>query len=441
MTDPVPVSLDPALAALRGTMPTKPYDARAIVRPSTNPSCGLLPVAAAMSVSLDSLASQAHLVGLGPDPRRSMSQFARQQGDTYDANVLTDGAPLVAALHADGWITTTSIAVVNVDDHVDPPRASGLTGDGGKPTEQQWRLYHRQRARYTLDAHVRALGSFVPTLLLRGVVETTELAGTSLRAFGEFDFALIFPPGTMPSDELCAELGIRADHRGLTFIGDAKSWRRLGRLDNGDKRANVALQVALYVGAGQRTWPTAQASTLQSFGMAANPPGTGGLATTKLTRLDLSDALRTVAATPGRAAAVAANAAALLAVDVAAGARLDPEDEDATRRALRALMELSAWMPSCLSACPMGQTCRRHASECSDVARLGDVAVHAGPVERIDRLQELRAGQAPTPDERPVADRLHSAGALLGAEPPLPWAAVGPAPERRPEGPEVAESA
>jgi hypothetical protein len=413
--------LDPVLAALRGSLSAKPYDARAIVRPSANPACGLLPVAAAMSVSIDSVATAAHEVGLGPELRRTMSQFARQQGDTFDANINTDGAPLVAAFQAEGWIATPSINVVNVDDHVDPPRASGLTGDGGKPTEQQWRSYHRTRARYTVNAHSRALSSGGPTLLLRGVVETTSLAGTALPAFGEFDAALILPPGIVPSDALCHELGIAPDHTGLTLIGDAKSWRRLGRLDNGDKRAAVALQVSLYVAAARIEWPAAQAATVLSVGVAVNPPGTGGLATAALTRLDLSDSLRTVAATRGRATQVVADAAASLAADVAAGARLDPADPDATRRALRALMGLSAWTPSCLSACPMGQTCRRHASDGGEIARLGDVAVYAGPVERVGRLQELRAGMSPTPEEQEVAARLRGARTLLGADPAVPW--------------------
>src|SRR5262249_29167144 len=145
-------------------------------------------------------------------------------GDTYDANVLTDGRPLLEALHAEGYLDTTSIAVVNVNDHVNPPTAAGLTGSGGKPTEQQWRHYHQQRERYTRDAHARALTEPTPTLLLRGVIETTSFAGTPLRAFGEFDFAIIYPPGSQPIDPgLCEALGLSAtEHDGVTVLGDAK---------------------------------------------------------------------------------------------------------------------------------------------------------------------------------------------------------------------------
>src|SRR4051794_37657645 len=246
---PAPAPVDPALVALRGTTPAKPYDSRATARGTANPDCGTLPVVAAMGVSPDVVAQHAHAVGLGPDPRRSMSQLARQQGDTYDANVLTDGRPLLEVLHAEGYLDTTSIAVVNVNDHVNPPTAAGLTGTGGKPTEQQWRHYHPQRERYTRDPHPPALAPPPPTLLLRGGVETTTFAGTPLRAFGEFDFALVYPPGCLPpSTDIREALGLGGitEHDGITVLGDAKSWRKLGRLDNGDKRAVVAIQIALY---------------------------------------------------------------------------------------------------------------------------------------------------------------------------------------------------
>ena len=89
---------DPVLTALRGTARVKPYDSRAITRSTSHPTCNLLPVAASMGVAIDTIASYAHEAGLGPEPRRTMSQLARQQGETFDSNVLTDGAAVLAAL-------------------------------------------------------------------------------------------------------------------------------------------------------------------------------------------------------------------------------------------------------------------------------------------------------------------------------------------------------
>ena len=160
----------------------------------------------------------------------------------------------------------------------------------------------------------------MPTLLLRGVLETTEFAGTPLRAFGEFDFGIIYPPGSVPPDPAVREaLGLAraAEHDGITVFGDAKSWRKLGRLDNGDKRAAVAIQVALYTVAATTTWPTAQAATVQPVGLIANPPSTGGLATVKLTRVDLSDPLRTLYASADRGQQVVAAAIPQIAAAVA----------------------------------------------------------------------------------------------------------------------------
>jgi hypothetical protein len=355
-----------------------------------------------------------------------MSQLARQQGDTYDSNVLTDGRPLLEALHAEGYLDTASIAVVNVNDHVNPPTAAGLTGNGGKPTEQQWRHYHQQRERYTRDAHARALAAPTPTLLLRGVLETTGFAGTPLRAFGEFDFGIIFPPGSMPPDPVVREaLGLpeTAEHDGITVLGDAKSWRKLGRLDNGDKRAAVAVQIALYTVAATTKWPAAQAATVRPVGLIANPPSTGGLATVKITRVDLSDPLRTLRASPVRGQQVVAAAIPQIAAAVAQGAELDLTNPTATVDAIETLLGFSAWNPGCLSRCPLGQICRRAAAAHDSATRLGPLATHAAPVTTMSRIHALQGGASPTPSEVEIAASLATGTDLLGAPVPPPWAA------------------
>ena len=427
---PAPIAIEPALAALRGTVAAKPYDSRAAARAASNPDCSTLPIVATMGVSPDVVAQHAHAVGLGPDPRRSMSQLARQQGDTYDSNVLTDGRPLLEPLHAEGYLDTVSIAVVNVNDHVNPPTAAGLTGNGGKPNEQQWRHYHQQRERYTRDAHARALAAPTPTLLLRGVVETTQFAGTPLRAFGEFDFAIIYPLGSAPPDPAVREafgLPEAAEHDGITVLGDAKSWRKLGRLDNGDKRAAVAVQVALYSAAGATTWPAAQAATVRPVGLIANPPSTGGLATVKLTRVDLSDPLRTLHAAADRRQQVVATAIPQIAEAVAHGAQLDLTDPAATIDAIDALLAFSAWNPGCLSRCPLGQICRRAVADHDSTTRLGPLSTQAAPVATMSRLHVLQGGASPTPSEAEVAASLATGTDLLGAPVPLPWTPVIPA--------------
>ena len=355
-----------------------------------------------------------------------MSQLARQQGDTYDSNVLTDGRPLLEALHAEGYLETASIAVVNVNDHVNPPTTAGLTYNGGKPTEQQWRHYHQHRERYTRGAHARALAAPMPTLLLRGVLETTEFAGTPLRAFGEFDFGIIYPPGSVPPDPAVREaLGLAraAEHDGITVFGDAKSWRKLGRLDNGDKRAAAAIQVALYTVAATTTWPTAQAATVQPVGLIANPPSTGGLATVKLTRVDLSDPLRTLYASADRGQQVVAAAIPQIAAAVAHGAQLDLIDPVATIDAIDTLLAFSAWNPGCLNRCPLGQICRRAAADHDSTARLGPLATQAAPVAAMSRLHALQGGASPAPSEAEVAASLASGTDLLGAPVPPPWTA------------------
>ena len=424
-----PVEPPPALVALRGTVQARPYDSRAITRDCTNTDCDVLPLAAGMAVTMDTLAAMAHDVGLAPTPRRGMSQFARQQGETFDDNILTDGRPLIAELVELGWIDSASIAVVNVNDHVDPPTAAGLTGDGGKPGEQAWRHYHLARVRYTVEALARAVRAATPTLLLRGVVETTGVARTPVRGFGEFDFALILPPGYLPPSpsirEVIALHGIGPGHTGVTVVGDAKSWRKLGRLDNGDKRATVARQLGLYVTAARRTWQLELAETVIGYGLAVNPPSAGGLSRATLTGLDLSDVLRVLVGKPLRAEAAVQKATVPLEAAVAAGARLDPADPLATTAALKALMDHASWQPSCLAQCPMGQACRRHLDSADRVERLGTAAVQAGRITTLTRLHALRQGAAPTASEADAAQQLAAADVLLGADVTPPWMSDG----------------
>ncbi|MCU1449405.1 MAG: hypothetical protein JWP02_1575, partial [Acidimicrobiales bacterium] len=402
--------------------------ARAIARTTANPDCGVLPVAAAMNVPVDTLAVYAHAVGLGPEPRREMSQLARQQGNTFDERMLTDGTPLLARLEKDGWLSHTNIAVINVDDHVSPPTTKGLTSDGGKPTEHQWRAYLKQRDRYTREAHARALTEPEPTLLLRGVVDTSHIAGTA-GCYGEFDYAIVYPPGVVPpSSEIQTLLGIDGSHEGRTVLGDAKSWRRLGPLDNGDKRAQVATQIGVYSASAKATWPATQAETVSSIALVLNPPGSGGLATGRLTSLDLADALRGLDNVPARHAIAVATAATMLQNVVADGGRLDLDDTTATTKAVNGLLTLSAWNPGCLSRCPLGQTCRRSVEQTGSLSRLGQTAAQAGPVAGIARLQQLRAGASPTTSEQTVATELDAARRRLGTPIPTPTAAPAAAP-------------
>jgi hypothetical protein len=437
---PAPIPPDPTLVALRGSVVPRPYDSRAIVRATFNPECQILPAAAAMAVSIDTLAEHAHAAGLGPEPRRAMGQLARAQGETFDANMLTTGAPLLDAFVAGGWLEGPNIAVVNVGDHVPPPTAAGLTGSGGKPGEAAWRHYHVRRVAYTMRAVAVAMTQPTPTLLLRGVVETTGFAGTPVRCFGEFDFALIFPPAQRPPrGEVRAALiqaapgGTAGDDHGgtgLVVVGDAKSWRRLGRLDNGDKRAAAALQIGLYVAAARATWPAGPAGAVCAHGLVVNPPGTGGLSVATLTQVDLSDALRAIAQIPARAARAVPTVSAALARAVRAGAALGHADPAVTGRAIEALLEHGSWKPACLTRCPNGQACRRHAQCGGSVERLGEVAVQAGDVASITRLNALRAGAAPTADEAEIAAALRAADELLGADIALPWVRPGVGPER-----------
>jgi hypothetical protein len=94
-----------------------------------------------------------------------------------------------------------------------------------------------------------------------------------------------------PDLAVCEALGLSsaAERDGIMVFGDAKSWRKLGRLHNGEKRAAVAVQVALYNAAATITWPAVQTATIRTIGLVANPPSTGGLATVRLTRIDLAD--------------------------------------------------------------------------------------------------------------------------------------------------------
>lgn len=419
------------LTALTGALGVDSYDSRALGRATANPDCGTLPIAAALGVSPDTLARRAHELGLGPQPDRGMSQIANQQGRAFDVAMLDDGAPVRDALVADGWLdTATPLAVINVNDHVDPPTKEQLTANGGKHTEQRLRIYMRHRARYTTAAAAAAMRRDHPTLLLRGQVETTRVGGTRRSAFGEFDLALIYPPGTAPPDaRVSALLELDADqpagHHGLVVLGDAKSWRKLGRLDHGDKRAVVAVQVAVYSVATEATWPTADpalaAVTVAAHGLVVNPPGHGGLSVAKLTAIDTRDARRALAAAASRAAATLAAAQPGLSAAVAVGARLDHPDPALARRALAALLAERSWQPSCLASCPLGQVCRRATIAEADLTRLGPLGAAAAPAGGIDRLHELAHGAATTVSEAPLADGLQQARTLLGPTPALPW--------------------
>ncbi|WP_033337915.1 hypothetical protein [Catenuloplanes japonicus] len=414
-----------ALIALRGTLEPAPYDSRAIMRSAGNPECRVLPTAAAMGVTIDAIAERAHAVGMGPDPRRAMSQNARLQGETFDANMLTDGLPVLEVLQADGWVNSIDV-IINVDDHFTKPALQrGTTASGGKKAEEdrRWRLFHRRRARYTASAVAAAMQRSGPTMILRGVVETTSFAGTPEQAFGEFDVALILPPGCVPVRvALHAEVGLSGGNpHGLIMIGDAKSWRRRGRLDDGDKRATVAKQIALYVAAARATWPNGPAGAVSMFGFVVNPPSAGGLSTAKLTRIDLSHPLEKLLTVADRSATAVADVEAALVDAVADGARFDKADAGATRVAVATLLRHAAWNPSCLAACPLGQACRRRLDDSDSVTRLGGLVAQAGPVATITRLGELRRGAAPTPSESDVAAEFSAAGALLGTPIPLPW--------------------
>ena len=158
-----------------------------------------------------------------------------------------------------------------------------------------------------------------------------------------------------------------------------------------------------------------------------NPPGTGGLSVATLTQLDLSDALRAIAQIPGRAARAVPIVSAALARAVGAGAALGHADPAVTGGAIEALLEHGSWKPACLTRCPFGQPCRRHAQRGGSVERLGEVAVQAGDIASITRLNALRAGAAPTADETEIAAALRAADELLGLDVALPWPRPGAA--------------
>lgn len=419
------------LTALTGNLKLDSYDSRALGRVTANPDCGSLPVAAALGISPDTLARRAHELGIGPEPDRGMSQIANQQGRVFDANMLDTGDPLRVALIDDGWLdAAATLAVVNVNDHVDPPTAEQLAADGGKHTEQHYRIYMRQRVKFTAGAVADALTRAHPTLMLRGQVETTSIGATRRAAFGEFDFAVIYPPGTAPvNDDIRLALNLDpADpgrHDGLIVFGDAKSWRKLGPLDNGDKRAKVAVQLAVYALAADHTWPAAQPAltglTVATLGLIVNPPGHGGLSIGKLTRVDIRDARRALTATADRISDALAHAEPALLAALNAGATLDATDPALATQALAAILSVRAWKPSCLTTCPLGQVCRRDSDAGDQTERLGPLAAAAAGVSSISRLHALAHGATPTPTETETAAALRNSRALLGPRPALPW--------------------
>jgi hypothetical protein len=86
-----------------------------------------------------------------------------------------------------------------------------------------------------------------------------------------------------------------------------------------------------------------------------------------------------------------------------------------------ALMQLSDWNPSCLSSCPMGQTCRRNTISTSSLDRLGDAGAAAAASGSLTRLQQLRHGATPTVAERDLAADLTRSRSLLGPDEPPTW--------------------
>ncbi len=413
----------PALYALRGAVPAKPYDSRAASRATANPDCGTLPVLAAMGISPDVIAEHAFAVGVGPDPRRSMSQLARQQGDTYDANVLTDGRPLLQVLQADGYLDATTIVVVNVNDHVNPPTAGGLTGTGGKPTKQQWRHYHQQRERYTRDAHARALAAPTPDVAAAWCRRDKRVRRHAAARVRRVRLRDCLPARAFhrrrPRGAWARRSGrARRHHR----LGDAKSWRKLGRLDNGDKRAAVAIQIALYSAAATTTWPAAQAATVRTTGLVVNPPSTGGLATAKLTRIDLSDPLRALHAAAERGTDSQRGHHADHHRRRARGtSRLGEQHSDHRRDQHTARVQrLEPELPQPLPTRP--DAAGALAANDDSTTRLGALATQLAAVPTVSRLHALQAGASPTPSEAEVAAALATGADLLGPPVSLPWA-------------------
>jgi len=417
--------------ALRGKAPAERYSARDVMRPSRNPSCGALPLLEAAGVRPDTAAGIAHELEMGPDPRHGMSNIARQQGDTWDETLFDDGRPLLDALVRDAYLSDHDVDLLNISDHVDPTRASDGTpaARGGRTTDKDQRerervTYNRARARITAEVVSDAVDAERPTLVLRSVLEATAILGSAIPTFLELDFALIIPEGRrIPGPEPARVFG----EGSVIIIGDGKSWRRLGRLDNGDKRAEAARQVAAYRWVASQVWPARAAEAVADHGLVANPPGAGGLSTVRLTRLDLRDHGRALTAQRAAAYGQLARAQGRVAAAVAAGASLTPPDgtpepDTARRRAILAILAESHWLPSCLSGCPMGGACRRHAETTGQIGRLGGIAEEAGPVASLERLSRLRRGVvSPTQSEADVTERLARAEAVLGPDPALPW--------------------
>jgi hypothetical protein len=401
------------------------------MRPSRNPSCGALPLLEAAGVRPDTAAGIAHDLGLGPDPRHGMSNIARQQGDTWDETLFADGRPLLDALVRDAYFADHDVDILNISDHVDPTRAADGTpaARGGRTTDKDQRerervTYNRARARITAEVMTAAVDAERPTLVLRSVLEATAVLGSAIPTFLELDFTLIIPEGRCMPD--AAPARVFGDGP-VIIIGDGKSWRRLGRLDNGDKRAEAARQVAAYLWVAVQVWPAVAAVAVAEHGLVANPPGGGGLSTVRLTRLDLRDHCRALAAQRAAAHGQLAGAQGRVAAAVAGGASLTPpngtSDPDSARRgALQAILAEGYWLPSCLSGCPMGGACRRHAEATGQIGRLGGVAEEAGPVASLERLSRLRRGVvSPTQTEADVVERLARAETVLGPDPALPW--------------------
>jgi hypothetical protein len=422
-------------AALRGEHPPERYSARDVMRGSHDPACGGLPIMQAAGIRPDTVAGIALELGVGPDPKRGMSNLARQQGDTWDETLFADGRPLVDALVADGYLADHTVDIVNVTDHVDPTRAPDGTPAhrGGRTADRDQRerervTYNRARARTTERVVAAALGATRPTLVLRGVLEATQFLGSPTPTFLEFDFALVLPPGYMlPVGEIASMLGPAP----VIVLGDGKSWRKLpGRRGDGDKRAETARQVAAYAWIARHTWPAPGTEAICSIGLIANPPASGGLASVRLTRIDLRDHDRALAAQLEVTHRVVAERTPAVSAAVEDGATFFPSpsarNPDAARRAaLRVVLDAAHWLPSCLSACPMGRACRRDLDGRDAVARIGPVADEASPVISLERLARLRRGDAsPTQAEVDVAARLVDADRLLGADPVLPTRAA-----------------
>jgi hypothetical protein len=418
-------------AALRGDHPPERYSARDVMRGSHDPACGALPLMHAAGIRPDTVATIALELGVGPDPKRGMSNLARQQGDTWDETLFADGRPLVDALVRDGYLRDHDVDIVNVTDHVDPTRAADGTPAhrGGRAADREQRerervTYNRARSRMTDRIVADALAADRPTLVLRGLLEATPFLHSPTPTFLEFDFGLVLPPGHEPPE---GEVGDVVGRPPAIVLGDGKSWRKLpGRRDDGDKRAETARQVAAYAWVARNTWTGIASVAVLPFGLIANPPASGGLASVRLTRVDLRDHDRALDAQLRGARTAVADQTSVVVTAVADGATFFPDasvsdPEVARRAALRVVLDAGRWLPSCLSACPMGRACRRDLVERDAVARLGSAADEATPVTTIDRLSRLRRGTvSPTQAEVDVAERLADADRLLGPDPDLP---------------------